>query len=177
MKTLKNIFIASIATGFVLVAGCKKLTINKDFDGGTIVFQINPQSAGSYDEVSNVKFNLQSELDKLGIKMDRIKSLHLKKATFIINDTTPSPVTFDIVDNASLELSTATKPFKKIAWKDPMPHTGLTAVDADVDGSIDIVEYAKEDNVIYHLKGALNTALTHPVEIKAQLSWNVEAGL
>jgi hypothetical protein len=173
LSTLLSLF----AMGLLLfTAGCKLVDITHDINGGSVTFTIETQVKGSYEDVNNATIDLKSELEKYNVSLDKLSKLQIKSATFTLIDGSSSPVTFDVVDNAILEVgsSSASLPLKKIAWKDPVPHTGLSILAADVDNSIDVLPYAKAADVQYRVAGVLNSDIDHPIDIKVEITWTVE---
>lgn len=179
MKTIKTIlFAAVLGSGLFALNGCNKLLkVDKTIDGGSITFFVDPQAGLVYDIQENKKIGMDALLDPYGVSTDNIKSLKVSEATVELIDTTVTPVTFDIVDNGSVEIATATIPVKTVAKKDPMPKGGLSVIQPDLEPDVDYLPYAKADDVMYHLKLKLNTALTHRVKMKVTLKYKVVAEL
>lgn len=176
MKQLFRILPLAAIAALVFSAGCKLIDVKKDINGGSVTFTVATQKMGTYDDSRDVTVDIKEELKKYNVDISKIKKLYMKSAKFSIIDPSVSPVTFDVVDNATVEIgsTSASLPLKKIAWKDPVPHTGLTSVDAEVDSSIDLVPFANAGNVQYHVFGTLNSDLDHEIQIKSEFTWTVE---
>lgn len=171
---MKLLPLAAIVT-LVFSAGCKLIDVKKNINGGSVTFTVATQKAGTYDDSRDVTVDIKEELKKYNVDISKIKKLYMESAKFTIIDATASPVTFDVVDNATVEIgsTSAALPLKKIAWKDPVPHTGQTSIDADVDNSIDLIPFANAGTVQYHVFGTLNADLDHDIEIKSEFTWTV----
>jgi hypothetical protein len=155
LSTLLSLF----AMGLLLfTAGCKLVDITQDINGGSVTFTIETQVKGSYEDVNNATIDLKSELEKYNVSLDKLSKLQIKSATFTLK----------------VGSSSASLPLKKIAWKDPVPHTGLSILAADVDNSIDVLPYAKAADVQYRVAGVLNSDIDHPIDIKVEITWTVE---
>lgn len=175
-KLLRFTPVIAIAAVTFITACDKIIELKADINGGSITFNLDPQAKGSYEDQQNITIDIQSELEKNNVDINKLKKLYLKSATFTIVDTTASPVTFDIANSATLEIGStvAMLPMTKLAWKDPIPNTGASIIDADVDGSVDLLPFAKAGNVQYRVYGTLNGDLDHAVDIKAELKWTIE---
>lgn len=156
--------------------GCKDvklLTVEETLDGGTIEFILSPQSSMDYDVAKDASMNVEELLKPYKLSMDNIKSLNLESANVEILDSLPTPLTFDIADNMSVELGAPTIPLTKIAFKDPVPHDASKNLSLDIQNGVDMIPYAKANTVNYHMKLKLNQVLTHPVLLKVNVKWKV----
>jgi hypothetical protein len=176
MKTITKFLPLFLITGLLFAGGCKLVNISKDINGGSVTFTLTTQSKGTYDEMADVTIDIKEELKKYSVDISKLKKLYIKSAKFTIIDLSASPVNFNIVDNAILEIgsTSAALPMKKLAWKDPVPHSGASSIDADVDGTVDLIPYANAGAVQYHVHGTLNTDLDHEIDLKSEFTWVVE---
>jgi hypothetical protein len=176
MRTLKTLSIAILAIFLFSNAQCnKKIKLVKTIDGATATFIATPQSAGNYDYSQLVKMDMEAELKKFDISLSSLTAATIESATITLIDSTATPVTFDIMDNISLELGNTSVPLRKLVWKDPVPHTGLTTLQADADTEFDVLPLVKSNEVNYHFTGKLNAALDHPITITIAIKWHVTA--
>lgn len=174
MKTIKTLCIAFAAIFLFSNADCKKkIKIEKDIDGASVTLTALPQAAGTFDFTENVKFDMNALMAQYDLSLDNVTSINPKSATITIIDGTNPPVTFDIVDKVSVELAAASVPNKRVAFKDPVPHTGLSVITPDIDESTDVLGLAIANDITYHFKGTMNAPLTHQIQVKVAIKWHV----
>lgn len=179
MKKINKIaMVALMAVGFLGMSSCedvKILKVSQVLDGGSVEFLLAPQTAMEYDEAMTEKMDIAALIKPYNLSLDQLKSLHIESAEveFVDSNSTVIP-DFDIVDNMSVELGTSTIPMNKIAYKDPVPHTGLIWLSLDVNKDVDLIPYAKANDISYHLKLKLNKKLNQPVIMKLSVKWKVE---
>jgi hypothetical protein len=174
MKTFKTLCIAFAAIFIFSNSTCKKkVKIEKDVDGAEVTMTALPQSAGTFDFTQNVKFDLDALLKQYDLSINDLTSVEPVSATITIIDSTATPVSFDIVDNVSVELASSSIPNKRVIYKDPVPHTGLSVISPDIDTTTDFLALAQANDITYHFKGTLNKALSHAVQMKVAIKWHV----
>lgn len=178
MNSLKTIALAAIAIFIFSNATCdKKIKLVRTIDGGTITFTALPQAAGTFDFNQSLKFDMEAELKKVDIAMVDLTQVVPESATITIEDSTATPVTFDIVDYVNLELGNSNVANKRAVFKDPVPHTGLTTITPDVDPTFDVLALVQANDVNYHFTGKLNKSLDHQIKLKFAIKWKVTAEL
>lgn len=177
MKKLNKLaIIAFLVAGLFLLGGCSKvkiLKVEKVLDGGSAEFTLAPQTSLDYDVLKSQTLDIEALLKPHNLTLDNVTSLKVESVEIQLKDSTVKPVTFDIVDNTSLEVGTPSLPLVMMASKNPVPHTGLTTLGLDVNQGVDIIPYAKANNVTYHIKLKLNKQLDHEVKMKAIIKWKV----
>jgi hypothetical protein len=177
MKKLNKLaYVAALFFSAFLLNSCdqvKVIKVEKTIDGGTVEFLLAPQTNLNYDVAKSDMMDIAELIKPYDLTMDNLKSLKIESAVVDIIDSTATPVNFDIADNMSVEIGTSTLASNKIAYKDPVPHTGLIALPLDVMPDVDLIPYAKSNDINYHLKLKLNKALDHPVQMKLTLKWKI----
>ncbi len=174
MKTIKTLCIAVIAIFMFSNASCnKKIKLEKDFTTAAVTLSANPQAAGTFDFSDIVAFDLKKTLEDNNLTLDNVTSIDPQSATITIIDGTNPAVTFDIIDKVSVELASATVTNQRVAFKDPVPHTGVKVLSPDVDPNTDVLGLVASDMITYHFKGTLNAPLTHAVQVKMEITWHV----
>ena len=174
MKSLKIACLALVAVFMFTNSTCKKkIRLEKSINSKSIDFIALPQAAGTFTFSKTQDLDIDALLKDYDLSLTNVMSIQPESLVITIEDTTATPVTYDIVDNVILNMGTNTIPMKKVAWKDPMPKGGLTSVSPDVDTNIDILELAKANTISYDFTGKLNTALNHQVKMKATFTWKV----
>jgi hypothetical protein len=159
-------------------ASCsKKIPVEKTVTGDSYRFLLGPQAAGDFDLIQNIKFDLKKMLDQFSLSVDKVESVKVETLTITIEDTTAALITYDIIDKASVDIVTATLPDKRLAFKDPVPHHGIIIIVPDIDRTVEVLDYAKANDVTYHLTGTLNKALDHQVKMRVDFQWHIMAHL
>ncbi len=176
MKTIKTLCIAVLAIFLFSNAACdKKIKFEKSIDGASVTFTALPQASGPYDFSENVKFDLETQLKQYDVTLAQVTQVTAESVTIAIEDASATPITFDIVDFVNLELGSTAITSKRVAFKDPVPHTGLILISPDMDPAFDVLPLAKGNDIIYHFTGKLNTALDHQVKMKVTIKWKITA--
>jgi hypothetical protein len=175
MKTIKILFLM-LATMLVfsnMKCTKKKIQLDKTIDGASATFILLPQGAGAFDYSDVEQFDLEAELQTFGLSTSNVVKAKASEITITIIDTTSSPVTFDMVDSATLEMGSTNIPMHRVAFKTPVPKTGSTTLKPDLDTGIDPTELLKVKSINYHYFGRLNKALDHSIKMRVDFKWTV----
>lgn len=176
MKTSKFFISILLIALLVGLTRCDSITtIQQNVNSKAVMFDLPPQAAGDYILVQDIAFNFDSLINQYDLDLINLTSVNLQTATLTIIDTSAAPVNFDILDNVELYLESATIPSKKIASKDPVPHTGLISLDLVVDNTSNMLDFANASIVTVKLKAKLNAALDHPIQMKIAVQWHIGA--
>ena len=126
MNSLKMLFVAVCAIFIFSNSTCnKKIKVVKSIDGASVTFVALPQAAGTFDFNQTINFDMAAELSKYDITLADLTKVVPESATITIEDSSATPVTFNIVDMVNLELGNTTIPSQRAVFKDPVPHTNL----------------------------------------------------
>jgi hypothetical protein len=168
--------ITRISLGLVLATGllfslnaCKKLlsiTLDKDYQSVQLLIQA-PQSAGNFTISKEIMSDLETLASSYNFDINKIESAKLESLTVDIEDTNPTPYTFDIVDAATATLSADGQSVLEVA-SDDASQVSPTQMVMDLKG-VDIVPYLKSNKFNVNLNLTTNTAITHDVPLKATL--------
>lgn len=176
MKQLKTLLIATLVATAFSISSCKKIEVNETFDGAAIYFNVSPQLAGDFDYTNSYSLNINDLIKKYNVTLEDIDQLNIESATFSIVDTDINPVNFNSLDKIEMEME-VTSPGRKVMWKDPVPSTGQSTIDADVDKTVNYKDYATSNNTTVKVKGRINSEIGHSVKIKCVIKWRVKAGV
>lgn len=178
MKTLKRFYpivLLSIILGFTQ---CEVTSIiDQSINSKAIYFNIPAMEAGDYIMNEDVTLNFDSLISGYEFGMINITSVTPRSATLYIIDDAGTSATFDILDNVEIGMQSTAIPSRKIAWKNPVLHTGLITLPLDVDNTNNVLDFANTNTVTVNLKAKVNAALTHPVQMKAIVKYRVIAEL
>ncbi len=178
MKTIKTLCITLLTIFIFSNAVCnKKIKFEKLIDGASTTFIAQPQAAGPYNFSETVKFNLEEQLKPYDVSLTQVTKVVVESVTIAIEDTTVAPVTFNIVDFVNLELGSSSIANVQVAFKNPVPHTGLSVISPDLAPEYDVLPLAKGNDLTYHFTGNLNAALTHQIKMKVTIKWKITAEL
>jgi hypothetical protein len=168
--------ITRISLGLVLATGllfslnaCKKLlsiTLDKDYQSVQLLIQA-PQSAGTFTISKEIMSDLETLASSYNFDINKIESAKLESLTVDIEDTNPTPYTFDIVDVATATLSADGQSVLEVA-SDDASQVSPTQMVMDLKG-VDIAPYLKSNKFNVNLNLTTNTAITHDVPLKATL--------
>ncbi|MEI6059790.1 MAG: hypothetical protein WCR72_03725 [Bacteroidota bacterium] len=178
MKLIRHLFPYALAVLLFGLTQCDKISqVEHNVTSKAITFDLPAHDAGDYELTQIVNMNFDSLVSQYDLGLVSLTSVRPESATLSIIDTDATPVTFDILDLVEMDLATASMASRKIAWKDPVPHTGLTSIAFDVAGSSELLDFASANAVIVTLKARLNTALTHPIKMKLEVRYHIIAHL
>jgi len=178
MKISKFFFPIVLATLLLGLTQCDSIkNIEQNVNGRAVTFDLPPQAAGDYMVTQEISFNFDSLVSQFDLDLINLAGVKPQSATISIIDTSATPVTFDILDNVELYLESATIPARKIAYKDPVLHTGLITLALDVDNTNDILDFANANTVTIKLKAKLNAATDHQIQMKVAVQWHIAAEL
>lgn len=163
----KGILIASLL--ILTLAACKKLisiTLTKNYQSVELIIQA-PQSAGTFTLTKEIMSDLEQLASSNNFDINKIESAKLESLTVNIEDTDPTPYTFDIVDAASATLAADGQTVLEVATDDA---TQISATEMQMDlKGVDIAPYLKSTKFNFNLALTTNTAITHNVPLKATL--------
>ncbi|UPT66481.1 MAG: hypothetical protein M0D57_18800 [Sphingobacteriales bacterium JAD_PAG50586_3] len=176
IKTYHALILASALT--ILLFSCRDLrTINRDFDAKPISFDLPAiPVSGPFDFTQRSPINLKSQIEAIKIPLVTLKGFAAKEVVVELQDTTGGqPVTFDVLDNVYIYVSTDSLPEALIAFKDPVPQANSTTLTMDTNTDINLLPYAKSDHIIYRVRGQSNKATTKPIRMSIKIKWRVTA--
>ncbi len=160
----------------IIFTSCKKGEIEKKFDltlnGIVLNSPAQPGSAPDTVFASQViTTGIEAKLNENGATLQNIKKIDLKSVSLSI--TTPSGQTFDGIEYLVSYINAAGLGETKVAYKSPIPQTGLTTITQDSQFS-DLTEYIKQSEFNFILKGYSNTAIP-AMTLTADISFSITA--
>jgi len=178
MKTLKHFYPFVLLFMLLGFTQCEVTSIvDQSINSKAIYFDIPPMEAGDYILNEDITLNFDSLISEFEFGMINITSVTPRSATLYIIDDANSPATFDIIDNVEIGMESSAIPSRKIAWKNPVPQTGLITLSMDVNKTNNVLDFANANTVTVNLKAKVNAALTHPVQMKAIIKYRIIAEL
>lgn len=171
MNTLKITGLFAIAL-VIFGSSCKdeidNLTVTKQ--SSTAEFTIekgNP--VGAYSEVTVLNYDLDQIASDNGVNPDKFKSLKIKSAA--VESTNGQ--NFDALESVSIAFEADGLAKKVIVVKNPVNSNGATAVNLDVDPSLDLLPYFRATNLKVYTEGTTNASLTEDLNAKVNLTYDI----
>ena len=169
------VMLMTLASGLIFNS-CKKGDVEKKFDLtlNGIVLNSPAQPGSSPDTVfasQVITTCIEAKLNENGATLQNIKKIDLKSVSLTI--TTPSGQTFDGIEYLVSYINAAGLGETKVAYKSPIPQTGLTTISQDSQFA-DLTEYIKQSEFNFILKGYCNTAIP-AMTLTADISFSVTA--
>ena len=176
MKKIYSFALLLTLATSTLFNSCKKGDIEKKFDLNLTGIVLNsPAQPGSAPDTvfasQVITTGIEAKLNENGATLQNIKKIDLKSVSLTI--TTPSGQTFDGIEYLISYINAAGLGETKVAYKAPIPQTGLTTITQDSQFA-DLTEYIKQTEFNFILKGYSNTAVP-AMTLTADISFSVTA--
>lgn len=176
MKKINSFVLFLTLTTGIIFNSCKKGDVEKKFDLTLtgIVLNSPAQPGSAPDTVFSsqvITTGIEAKLNENGATLQNIKKIDLKSLSLTI--TAPSGQTFDGIEYLVSYINAVGLGEIKVAYKAPIPQTGLTTITQDSQFS-DLTEYIKQSEFNFILKGYCNTAIP-AMTLTADISFSVTA--
>ena len=127
--------------------------------------------ANSLKTFSDTTFtrDIEAQLNQYGASLQDVSSMQLKAITVNILS---SGQTFDGVDYFESYINSTGLPETKLAYKSPVPQTGLTSLSLDNNYS-ELVDFIKADSFRVDLRG-YNSVDLPPTDMNIQISFHIK---
>lgn len=173
MKTTKH-FLTLVLLGSLLFtfSSCEEENTVFFYDM-VINFTVDPEAQPNGNRVLSttvVTTGIEAQLNDVGGSIDNVESIQLDTAYAVIN--TPAGTTFDIVEWVELSITAGTLPSQKIAFKSPVPQTGLDLLTFD-NQFAELADYIKNDEFTLEVRGGHDDPILQPVNATVTTTWKV----
>jgi hypothetical protein len=109
--------------------------------------------------------------------LEHLKSVTVKSINLAIDDSSATPYTFNLVSKINAKIgNTNSSSMIDFAKKDPVPSTGLTAIDLDMFDT-DLLGYFRNSNIKFNLSGFTNAPIDHAFKVKVKLRVQFEGDI
>ena len=162
-----------------LSTSCKKgidATFTKDFSNVAFTIPATTQSGTINSSGVNVSTGISKYASDNGFSLSNLKSAKIKTCTLTINDTSATPITFDVIDYITAQVGSTGLSTVDIATKNPITHNAATTLTLDLN-STDVAPYIKADNFTYQVTGHTNAPVPHNVPMTAHITFEITASV
>ncbi|HOS49548.1 MAG TPA: hypothetical protein PLG57_12965 [Bacteroidia bacterium] len=178
---MKKLFYALAACFLLFSYSCKDDLTAFSFTHDYAEFEIEVDPTTTQGNISlgeyEVSTNITNLLKDNGASLEHLKSVTVKSINLAIDDSSATPYTFNLVSKINAKIgNTNSSSMIDFAKKDPVPSTGLTAIDLDMFDT-DLLGYFRNSNIKFNLSGFTNAPIDHAFKVKVKLRVQFEGDI
>lgn len=174
--------IYSLAACFILLSySCKDDLTAFSFTHDYAEFTIDVAPSAIQGDLNlgeyEVSTNITNLLKDNGASIEHLKSVKVTAINLSIADTNATPATFNIVNKINAKIGNLSgTTMIDFAKKDPVPATGLSALDL-VMFDTELLNYFKNADFKFSLAGFTNAPIDHAFQLKVKLTVKFEGDI
>ena len=174
MKNKLSILLLILISASVVFTSCEKGEVEKKFDLTLTNFVLNTDGRAGFGTDTTLgtqvlTTGIEAKLNENGATLQNIKKIELKSVDLTI--TTPAGQTFDGIDYIASYIRAGSLGETKVAYKVPIPQTGLITINQDSQFS-DLTEYIKQPEFTFILTG-YNSIPVPAMTLSANISFSI----